>query len=109
MATNLSQEVADLARRVALDQIEQDIKNNETFAKKTDVEGASQTTARLLALESKVTELIQKVWAEAPIAPLTLDTTTTDTEQTAFEVRLAALEEKVEELRSKTWKQEALA
>ena len=56
-----------------------------------------------------MTELIQKVWAEAPIAPLTLDTTTTDTEQTAFEVRLTALEEKVEELRSKTWKQEALA
>jgi hypothetical protein len=106
MATNLSGSVAELARQIALDQITQDIENEQKFVKKSD-QGSS--VDRLLTLESKVTELIQKVWAEAPIAPLTLDTTTTDTEQTAFEVRLTALEEKVEELRSKTWKQEALA
>lgn len=106
MATNFSGSVAELARQIALDQITQDIENDQKFVKKSD-QGSS--VDRLLTLESKVTELIQKVWAEAPIAPLTLDTTTTDTEQTAFEVRLAALEEKVEELRSKTWKQEALA
>ena len=106
MATNLSGSVAELARQIALDQITQDIENEQKFVKKSD-QGSS--VDRLLTLESKVTELIQKVWAEAPIAPLTLDTTTTDTEQTAFEVRLTALEEKVEELRSKTWKQKALA
>ena len=106
MATTFSGSVAELARQIALDQITQDIENEQKFVKKSD-QGSS--VDRLLTLESKVTELIQKVWAEAPIAPLTLDTTTTDTEQTAFEVRLAALEEKVEELRSKTWKQEALA
>lgn len=106
MATNLSGSVAELARQIALDQITQDIENEQKFVKKSD-QGSS--VDQLLTLESKVTELIQKVWAEAPIAPLTLDTTTTDTEQTAFEVRLTALEEKVEELRSKTWKQEALA
>lgn len=106
MATNFSGSVAELARQIALDQITQDIENDQKFVKKSD-QGSS--VDRLLTLESKVTELIQKVWAEAPIAPLTLDTTTTDTEQTAFEVRLTALEEKVEELRSKTWKQEALA
>lgn len=106
MATNLSGSVAELARQIALDQITQDIENEQKFVKKSD-QGSS--VDRLLTLESKVTELIQKVWAEAPIAPLTLDTTTTDTEQTAFEVRLTALEEKVEELQSKTWKQEALA
>lgn len=106
MATTFSGSVAALARQIALDQITQDIENEQKFVKKSD-QGSS--VDRLLTLESKVTELIQKVWAEAPIAPLTLDTTTTDTEQTAFEVRLAALEEKVEELRSKTWKQEALA
>lgn len=106
MATNFSGSVAELARQIALDQITQDIENEQKFVKKSD-QGSS--VDRLLTLESKVTELIQKVWAEAPIAPLTLDTTTTDTEQTAFEVRLTALEEKVEELRSKTWKQEALA
>lgn len=106
MATTLSGSVAELARQIALDQITQDIENEQKFVKKSD-QGSS--VDRLLTLESKVTELIQKVWAEAPIAPLTLDTTTTDTEQTAFEVRLTALEEKVEELRLKTWKQEALA
>lgn len=106
MATTFSGSVAELARQIALDQITQDIENEQKFVKKSD-QGSS--VDRLLTLESKVTELIQKVWAEAPIAPLTLDTTTTDTEQTAFEVRLAALEEKVEELRLKTWKQEALA
>lgn len=56
-----------------------------------------------------MTELIQKVWAESLIEPLTLDTTTTETAKTAFEVRLAALEAKVEELRTKAWKQEALS
>ena len=106
MATTFSGSVAELARQIALDQITQDIENEQKFVKKSD-QGSS--VDRLLTLESKVTELIQKVWAEAPIAPLTLDTTTTNTEQTAFEVRLTALEEKVEELRSKTWKQEALA
>lgn len=106
MATTFSGSVAELARQIALDQITQDIENEQKFVKKSD-QGSS--VDRLLTLESKVTELIQKVWAEAPIAPLTLDTTTTDTEQTAFEVRLTALEEKVEELRLKTWKQEALA
>lgn len=107
MATNLSQEVADLARRVALDQIEQDIKNNETFAKKQDVESSTKTTARLLSLEDKVSELIKKVWAQEEIEPLTLAVVSED-DSDAFRVRLAALEEKVEELRTKTWKQTAL-
>ena len=108
MATNLSQEVADLARRVALDQIKQDIKNNETFAKKTDVESFTQLTARLLSLEAKVSELIQKVWAQEKIAPLTFDVISED-DSDAFRVRLTALEAKVEELRIKTWKQAALS
>lgn len=107
MATNLSQEVADLARRVALDQIEQDIKNNETFAKREDVEEASQTTARLLALEASVSELIRKVWAQEKVEPLSLSVASDEGED-AFSVRLAALEEKVAELRAKVWVQEAL-
>lgn len=107
MATNLSQEVADLARRVALDQIEQDIKNNETFAKKTDVEGASQTTARLLALEASVTDLIRKVWVQEKVEPLSL-AVASDEGEDAFSVRLAALEQKVAELQAKVWVQEAL-
>lgn len=107
MATNLSQEVADLARRVALDQIEQDIKNNETFATKTDVEGALQTTARLLALEASVTELIRKVWVQEKVEPLSL-AVASDGDEDAFSVRLAALEAKVAELQAKVWVQEAL-
>lgn len=107
MATNLSQEVADLARRVALDQIEQDIKNNETFAKREDVEEASQTTARLLALEASVSELIRKVWAQEKVEPLSL-AVASDGGEDAFSVRLAALEQKVAELQAKAWVQEAL-
>lgn len=107
MATNLSQEVADLARRVALDQIEQDIKNNETFAKREDVEEASQTTARLLALEASVSELIRKVWAQEKVEPLSL-AVASDSGEDAFSVRLAALEAKVAELQAKVWVQEAL-
>lgn len=107
MATNLSQEVADLARRVALDQIEQDIKNNETFAKREDVEEASQTTARLLALEASVSELIRKVWAQEKVEPLSL-AVASDSGEDAFSVRLAALEQKVAELQAKAWVQEAL-
>lgn len=107
MATNLSQEVADLARRVALDQIEQDIKNNETFAKREDVEEASQTTARLLALEASVSELIRKVWAQEKVEPLSL-AVASDSGEDAFSVRLAALEAKVAELQAKAWVQEAL-
>lgn len=37
MATNLAQGVADLARKIALDQIAQDIENNGKFALKGDV------------------------------------------------------------------------
>lgn len=107
MATNLSQEVADLARRVALDQIEQDIKNNETFAKRSEVEDASQTTARLLALEASVTELIRKVWVQEKVEPLSL-AVASDGDEDAFSVRLAALEAKVAELQAKVWVQEAL-
>lgn len=107
MATNLSQEVADLARRVALDQIEQDIKNNETFAKREDVEEASQTTARLLALEASVSELIRKVWAQEKVEPLSL-AVASDSGEDTFSVRLAALEQKVAELQAKAWVQEAL-
>lgn len=107
MATNLSQEVADLARRVALDQIEQDIKNLETFAQKKDVEGASQTTARLLALESAVSELIRKAWVQEKVEPLSL-AVASDEGEDAFSVRLAALEAKVAELQAKAWVQEAL-
>lgn len=107
MATNLSQEVAALARRVALDQIEQDIKNNKTFALKKDVEGASQTTARLLALEASVSELIRKVWAQEKVEPLSL-AVASDEGEDAFSVRLSALEAKVAELQSKAWVQEAL-
>lgn len=107
MATNLSKEVADLARRVALDQIEQDIKNNETFAKREDVEEASQTTARLLALEASVSELIRKVWAQEKVEPLSL-AVASDSGEDAFSVRLAALEKKVAELQAKAWVQEAL-
>lgn len=107
MATNLSQEVADLARRVALDQIEQDIKNNETFAKKSEVGSSTQNTARLLSLEAKVSELIQKIWTQEKVEPLSL-AVVSETDNDAFRVRLTALEEKVEELRTKTWKQTAL-
>lgn len=104
MAT-MSESVAALARQIALDQITQDLENEEKFVKKTD-QGSS--TDRLLVLEDKVSELIEKVWAESEIAPLALDTATTETETTAFEVRLKALEEKVVELQQKTWKQEEL-
>lgn len=107
MATTFSGSVADLAKQIALDQIAQDIANEEKFVKKGEDQGSSAD--RLLVLEDKVQELIQKVWAESKIDLLTLDTTTTATEKTAFEVRLAALEAKVEELRSKAWKQEALS
>lgn len=47
MATNLSQGVADLARQIALDQIAQDIKNNDTFAKKEDVQSQSEPESRI--------------------------------------------------------------
>lgn len=107
MATNLSQEVAALARQVALDQIKQDIKNNETFAQKKDVEGASQTTARLLALEASVTELIRKAWVQEKVEPLSL-AVASDEGEDAFSVRLSALEAKVAELQAKAWVQEAL-
>ena len=107
MATTFSGSVAALAKQIALDKIVQDIENEKKFVKKGEDQGSSAD--RLLILESKVTELIQKVWAESLIEPLTLDTTTTETAKTAFEVRLAALEAKVEELRTKAWKQEALS
>lgn len=107
MATNLSQGVADLARQIALDQIAQDIKNNDTFAKKEDVQSQSETTARLLTLEAKVSELIRVVWVESEVEPLTLSVAGEE-DESAFEVRLQALESKVAELESKTWKQEPL-
>lgn len=107
MATNLSQGVADLARQIALDQIAQDIKNNDTFAKKEDVQSQSETTARLLTLEAKVSELIRVVWVESEVEPLTLSVAG-EKDESAFEVRLQALESKVAELESKTWKQEPL-
>lgn len=107
MATNLSKGVADLARQIALDQIAQDIKNNDTFAKKEDVQSQSETTARLLTLEAKVSELIRVVWVESEVEPLTLSVAGEE-DESAFEVRLQALESKVAELESKTWKQEPL-
>lgn len=107
MATTLAQGVADLARQIAIDQIAQDIKNNETFAKKEDVASSSELTARLLTLESKVSELIRVAWVESEVEPLTLDVSS-DSDDNAFSVRLAALESKVSELEQKTWKQEPL-
>lgn len=55
MATaNLSANVAALARYIAQDQIAQDIEFNQKL------QAISQATNRLLALEAKVSELIQK-------------------------------------------------
>ena len=108
MATNLSDSVAALARQIAVDQIAQDIDNEQKFAKKEDVAGSSELTARLLTLESKVTELIQKCWVQEVVEPLSLSVQPSGGQEDAFSVRLSALEAKVSELQTKTWKQEAL-
>lgn len=107
MATNLAQGVADLALQMAVDQIAQDIKNNEIFAKKEDVKPTSELTERLLTLEAKVSELIRVVWVESAIEPLDLSVNGSG-DESAFTVRLTALEAKVSELEIKTWKQEPL-
>ena len=107
MAT-LEQRVSDLARKVAQDQIKQDIENNEKFVHKNEIEGVGwlDLSNRLLVLEDQVSRLIQIVWKELPIEPLSLQTNS-DSDEDAFSVRLSALETKVQELVDKTWKQEA--
>lgn len=107
MATNLSDAVASLARQIATDQVAQDITIAATYATKSEVKPQSETTARLLTLEAKVTELIRVVWAESEVEPLSLSVKG-EANESAFAVRLAALEEKVAELEDKTWKQEPL-
>lgn len=107
MAT-LEQRVSDLARKVAQDQIKQDIENNEKFVHKNEIEvgGWLDLSNRLLVLEGQVSRLIPIVWKELPIEPLSLQTNS-DSDEDAFSVRLSALETKVQELIDKTWKQEA--
>ena len=106
MAT-LQKRIEDLARKVALDQITQDIENEQKFAKKDEV-GTNETTNRLLALEEKVSRLIEVVWVQEKVEPLSLRTTNdSNPDLDAYEVRLSDLESKVSELIEKTWKQEA--
>lgn len=108
MAT-LEQRVSDLARKVAQDQIKQDIENNEKFVHKNEIEvggGWLDLSNRLLVLEGQVSRLIPIVWKELPIEPLSLQTNS-DSDEDPFSVRLSALETKVQELIDKTWKQEA--
>lgn len=106
MAT-LQKRIEDLARKVALDQITQDIENEQKFAKKDEV-GTSETTNRLLALEEKVSRLIKVVWVQEKVEPLSLRTTNdSNPDLDAYDVRLSDLEAKVSELIEKTWKQEA--
>lgn len=99
MAT-LSESIDALARKVAEDQIAQDIEFNAKLQKQ------EQSFSRLLALEARVKRLIDIVWVEEKIEPLSLSVTST--KDGAFLVRLKALEDKVTELETKTWKQEAL-
>lgn len=106
MAT-LQKRIEELARKVALDQITQDIENEQKFAKKDEV-GPSETTNRLLALEEKVSRLIEIVWVQEKVEPLSLRTVdSSNPDLDAYEVRLSDLEVKVSELIEKTWKQEA--
>lgn len=106
MAT-LQKRIEELARKVALDQITQDIENEQKFAKKDEV-GPSETTNRLLALEEKVSRLIEIVWVQKKVEPLSLRTVdSSNPDLDAYEVRLSDLEVKVSELIEKTWKQEA--
>lgn len=99
MAT-LSESIDALARKVAEDQIAQDIEFNAKLQKQ------EQSFSRLLALEARVKRLIDIVWVEEKIEPLSLSVSST--KDGAFLVRLKALEDKVTELETKTWKQEAL-
>lgn len=106
MAT-LQKRLEDLARKVALDQITQDIGNEQKFAKKDEV-GTSETTNRLLVLEEKVSRLIAVVWVQEKVEPLSLRTVdSSNPDLDAYDVRLSDLEAKVSELIEKTWKQEA--
>ena len=105
MAT-LEQRISDLARKVAQDQIKQDIENNEKFVHKDEIGGGLDLSNRLLVLEGQVSRLISITWKEEPIEPLSLQTNS-DSDEDAFSVRLSALETKVQELIDKTWKQEA--
>lgn len=96
---SLDQRLRDLTRKLAEDQIAQDIDFNGKLA------AVQQNASRLLALESKVRELIAKCWVQESVAPLdespqggSLD----------FSERLLALETKVSELQKKAWVQEAL-
>lgn len=104
MAT-LEQRISDLARKVAQDQIKQDIENNEKFVHKDEIGGGLDLSNRLLVLEGQVSRLISITWKEEQIEPLSLQTNSDSDD--AFSVRLSALETKVQELIDKTWKQEA--
>lgn len=95
MAT-LSESIDALARKVAEDQIAQDIEFNAKLQKQ------EQSFSMLLTLEARVKRLIDIAWVEEKVEPLSLSVTSTTSG--AFLVRLGALERKVEELESKVWK-----
>lgn len=102
MATaNLSANVAALARYIAQDQIAQDIEFNQKL------QAISQATNHLLALEAKVSELIQKGWYQSEVSPFYFDGASSGSTD-AFTARIEALEQKVAELQQKAWTQEAL-
>lgn len=106
MAT-LQQRIEDLTRKIALDQITQDIENAQKYATKDEVD-TGETTNRLLTLEEKVNRLIAVSWVQEKVEPLSLRTSdNSNPNLDAFDVRLADLEAKVQELIEKTWKQEA--
>ena len=101
MADSLSQGVTDLARQIALDQIAQDIAFNEKLNK------INEAVTRLIALESKVRELIAKGWFQESVQDLSYTIPTVDVD--LISARIDALETKIEELQAKAWVQEELS
>ena len=102
MATNLSQGVADLARQIAQDQIAQDIAFNAKLNK------FNEAVTRLIALESKVRELIAKGWFQESVSDLSYSIPS-DTDVDLITARIDTLEQKITELQAKAWVQEPLS
>lgn len=71
MATNLAERIEELARRIATDQVAQDIDNNSKFLKSADF---ADYEARISALEAKLNELIAVAWTEEEVEQLTTTT-----------------------------------
>ncbi len=102
MATaDLSASVAALARHIAQDQIAQDIDFNQKL------QSTTQVVNRLLTLEAKIGELIEKGWFQSEVSPFYFDNTPSGNID-AFTARIEALEQKVAEMQQKAWTQEAL-